>query len=82
MPKIYVPNLEEFSCLIAEARRRSDCTVSDLGPYYKVIEGKSPLTFTRREMGARPAIWYSAFSGGIEGRFTEFGRDEVTLVDA
>ncbi|WP_218036703.1 hypothetical protein [Sphingobium sp. EM0848] len=82
MPKIYVPNVEEFAGLIADARGRSDCVVRDLGPAYTLVEGAAPLRFVRRTVGMRPAIWYSMFSGGLDGRLSDFGWDEVTVLDA
>ncbi len=82
MPKIYVPNLVEFVGLIEDARRRDDCEVRELGAAYTLIEGEAPLRFSRREVGVRPAIWYSMFSGGLDGRLVDFGWNEVTILDA
>jgi hypothetical protein len=82
MPKIYVPNLVEFVGLIENARRRDDCKVRELGAAYMLIEGKAPLRFSRREVGVRPAIWYSMFSGGLDGQLVDFGWNEVTILDA
>ena len=42
----------------------------------------APNIFDRREIKAWPALWYSAFSGGIDGALVDFGRDEVTIIDA
>ncbi len=82
MPKIYVPNLAEFVGLIEDARRRDDCQVRELGAAYTLIEGKAPLRFSRRAVGVRPAIWYSMFSGGLDGRLVDFGWNDVTILDA
>ncbi len=82
MPKVYVPELEEFAGLIENAKGRTDCSITDLDSGYKVIEGAAPLKFSRREIGVRPAIWYSLFSGGVDGRIVDFGWDEVTILDA
>lgn len=82
MPKIYVPNLAEFAGLIEDARRRDDIRVRELNPAYTLIEGEAPLRFSRRDIGVRPAIWYSLFSGGLDGRLVDFGWNEVTIVDA
>lgn len=81
MPRLFVLKVDEFAGLIESARQKPACTVIDHGGAYAVIESTQPITFVRREIGAGPAIWYSAFSGGIEGRLVDFGRDQVTLVD-
>ena len=81
MPRLYVLKVEEFEGLIESARRKPGCTVSDTDGPYAVIESSAPITFVRREIGAGPAVWYSAFSGGLDGRLVDFGREEVTLVD-
>ncbi len=81
MPKLYVLKVEEFAGLIESARTKPGCTVIDTPGPYAVIESAGPITFARREIGAGPAVWYSAFSGGFEGRLVDFGREEVTLVD-
>ena len=72
-------NVDEFAGLIESARRKPGCTVTDTGRAYTIIECDAPVTFDRREIKAWPAVWYSAFSGGIVGQFVEFGRDEATL---
>ena len=81
MPRLYVLKVDEFAGLLKSARKKPECTVTDTGGPYAVIESQGPITFSRREIGAGPAVWYSAFSGGIDGRLVDFGREEVTLVD-
>lgn len=82
MPKLYVLNVEEFAGLIESARAKPQCRVTDTGRSYTIIESDAPITFGRREIKAWPALWYSAFSGGVDGALVDFGREEVTIVDA
>ena len=82
MPKMYVLNVPEFEVFIKYARNTPGCEIRPAGPDYFCIESDAPITFRRREIGVGPAVWYGAFTGGIEGRLVDFGRDEVTLVDA
>ena len=28
----------------------------------------------------KPAVWYGIFTGGLDGKIAEFGRDEVRVV--
>ena len=82
MPKVYVLKVPEFEGLIESARNKPGCTIRSVGESYLCIQSDRPIKFLRREMGTGPAVWYGAFTGGIEGRLVDFGREEVTLVDA
>lgn len=82
MPKLYVLNVPEFEGLIESARNKPHCTIRSVGQSYRCIESDRPIQFVRREVGVGPAVWYGAFTGGIDGRLVDFGREEVTLVDA
>jgi hypothetical protein len=80
MPKLYVLKVPEFQGLIESARNKPDCTIRSVGQSYLCIESDRPIKFLRREVGVGPAVWYGAFTGGMEGSLVDFGRDEVTLV--
>lgn len=81
MAAIYVLDVPEFHGIIDHARRRDDLRVRDVGQGYYHIEADGDLRFNRRELGFKPAIWYSVFSGGVKGRFTTFDRTDVVIVD-
>jgi hypothetical protein len=81
MPRVYVLNVPEFEGLIKSARTKPGCAIRSVGQSYLCIESDRPIKFLRREAGVGPAVWYGAFTGGIEGRLVDFGREEVTLVD-
>jgi len=46
---------------------------------YAVIESQSPMEFSRKELGVKPAVWYGLFTGGLQGRITVFDRDRVRI---
>jgi hypothetical protein len=75
MPAIYVLDVPEFRALADVARTKPGCRVIDAGRGYIRIESDRELVFDRRELGFKPAIWYGAFTAGMEGRIVEFGRD-------
>jgi hypothetical protein len=80
VPAIYVLDVPEFRALADIARTKADCRVSVAGMGYLLIESDHEIVFDRRELGFTPAVWYGAFTGGIEGRIAEFGRDTVRIV--
>jgi len=80
MPAIFVLDVPEFRALAEIARTRPDCRVSVAGMGYLLIESDHDIVFDRRELGFTPAVWYGAFTGGVEGRIAEFGRDTVRIV--
>lgn len=81
MPSMYVLDVDEFRSIADVARTKQDCTVTDLGKGYLRIDSPTQLTFDRKELGLKPALWYGMFTAGMDGRIVEFGRDTVTLVN-
>lgn len=78
---IFVLDVPEFRNIIDHSQGRDDLRVVDAGMGYCRIESDGDLTFNRRDLGFKPAIWYSVFSGGICGKIAEFGRDDVVITD-
>lgn len=79
MFNLFVLNVDEFSGLIEFAKSNPACQVEDTGKGYTRISAEGPMAFSRRELGFGPAIWYGAFTGGLDGTIVSFGRDEVVL---
>jgi hypothetical protein len=79
---VFVLKVPEFAALADVAKRDPACRVSDTGKGYLRIDSDGDLVFDRKELGFKPAVWYSAFSGGFKGRIAEFGRDIVRLTSA
>jgi len=82
MPRIYVPMLPEFDAVARIAATQPNVAVTPTALGYYIVESAEDLVFRRRELGFKPALWYSCFSGGIEGRIAEYGRDEVRITSA
>ncbi|WP_220475441.1 hypothetical protein [Sphingomonas cavernae] len=80
MPSVYVLAVPEFIALADVSREDPKLSVSDVGFGYLRIDAEDEIVFERRKLGFKPAVWYSAFTGGIEGRIVEFGRDVVRIV--
>lgn len=79
MTRIYVLNVPEFAALAEVARRNPAYRVFRGGDDYSIIESDGDIILDRRELGFKPAVWYGALTGGIEGRIAEFGRDTLRL---
>ncbi|UUX94376.1 VOC family protein [Aquabacterium sp. J223] len=76
--RLYVPQVDEFSSLVAEARRRGDCTVTAQDGHDR-IEAQAPIEFGRKALGLKPAVWYGLFTGGLHGRIEVLDRDRVVI---
>lgn len=79
MPTIYVLNVPEFLPIVEAAKAKPDCQVDDVGLGYFRVKSEGALEFDRRALGFKPAVWYGIFTGGIQGRIKEYGRDKVRI---
>lgn len=75
---MFVPDLPEFRCLPDAARGLPACRVTAPRDGYWRIDADQAVSFDRRALGLRPAIWYGLFTGGVSGDVA-FERDRVTL---
>lgn len=80
MIAVYVLDVPEFRPLVDTAREKPDCAVTGPVAGYYRIEAPTELTFNRKAMKMKPAVWYGIFTGGLDGEIVEFGREEVRLV--
>jgi len=80
MIRVYVLNVPEFTPLVDTARTMPQCRVSGPEKDYFIIEADSAITFNRKDMKMKPAVWYGIFTSGLEGEIDEFGRDEVRVI--
>jgi catechol 2,3-dioxygenase-like lactoylglutathione lyase family enzyme len=78
---IYVPQVAEFAPLVQAATATPDCRVSHIEGY-DVIEADAPITFRRKALGLKPAVWYGLFTGGVRGRIEVLDRDQVRIAPA
>ena len=78
---IFVPDLPEFACVAFAAEAMPGCAVSASRGGYIRIDSSEPVTFDRKAMGLRPALWYGLFTGGVFGSI-DYGRDRLTISPA
>lgn len=81
MPSIFVLDVDEFRSIAEVSKGKADCTVTDMGKGYFKVESPTQLTFNRKELKLKPALWYGMFTAGMNGEIVEFGRDEVRLIN-
>lgn len=76
---LYVLDVDEFRPLVTCARAMPGVSVT--GPHggYLRIASAGPITFDRKTLGFKPAVWYGAVTGGLVGRITEFSRDTLRI---
>lgn len=79
MVRIFVPDVPEFATLVSAAAAMETCRVVAHGAGYHRIESDGPVVFERKALGVKPAIWYGLFTGGVDGRITQFDRDLVRI---
>ena len=82
MITLYVLDVPEFAPVVAAAGADPDCRVTAPSRGYWTIQADTELTLRRKEMQLKPAIWYGAFTGGIDGIIAEFGQDLVRVRSA
>ncbi|MGE4324481.1 MAG: hypothetical protein AB7E21_00035 [Pseudodonghicola sp.] len=80
MPRLYVVDVPEFTPIVEAARRREGYRVTEARKGYWMVETSGPMTFNRKEMQMKPALWYGMFTGGLDGEISAWDRDEVTII--
>ncbi|OWT66307.1 VOC family protein [Candidimonas nitroreducens] len=76
---IYVLDVPEFSALVEAARGKSGYAVSQAHDGYVRIDGDPGISFQRKELGFKPAVWYGALTGGLLGRIERFDMDALVV---
>ncbi|HSV83351.1 MAG TPA: hypothetical protein VLK85_29475 [Ramlibacter sp.] len=76
---IYVADLPEFAPLVEAVRKSEAAAVVPPKAGYWQLQAPRRITFSRKALKLRPALWFSMLSGGYRGRLTEFTRDAVTI---
>ncbi len=80
MPTIYVVDVPEFVPVVEAARNNPACRVSEAMKGYYRIDADGEITFNRKAMQMKPALWYGIFTGGLDGEIKSFGREEVVVI--
>ncbi len=76
---IYVLDVPEFKALLDAATATSGYATQAAGNGYVRIVGNPGLRFQRKELGFKPAVWYGALTGGLNGRIAQFDMDVLAI---
>ena len=76
---IFVLDVLEFKPLLEVAAATPGYAVQPAGNGYVRIEGSPVLTFQRKALGFKPAVWYGALTGGLAGRIERFDMDSLVI---
>ena len=75
---LFVPDLPEFLCLPQAAKTDPRCRVAAPRDGYWRIDADEAVSFGRRALGLKPAVWYGLFTGGVSGE-VRYERDHVVI---
>lgn len=76
---VFVLDVEEFRPLVDAARAMPGASVGGPVQGYFRISAPDAIEFNRKALGFKPAVWYGAMTGGLQGRIVEFGRDILRI---
>ena len=76
---IFVPDLPDFGPVVEAVRKQSDVELLPPKAGYWQIQAPERLSFSRKGLGLRVALWYSMLAGGYCGRMVEYSRDTMTI---
>ena len=80
MPTIYVLDVPEFRSIVDGARSNGFEVCGPTRGYYRITRA-GELVMSRKALGLKPAVWYGALTGGLDGRIVQFDRDTLRVVD-
>lgn len=76
---IYVLDVPEFKALLEAAEASPGYATQPADNGYVRIVGNPGLRFQRKELGFKPAVWYGALTGGLNGRIERFDMDVLAI---
>lgn len=82
MPSIFVLDVPEFLPLVEHARSLSGYKVEGPRLGYWRLTASPVLSFKRKELGFKPAVWHGALTGGLVGRITHFDNEMLSIEEA
>ncbi|MER8038637.1 hypothetical protein ACWEP8_23075 [Streptomyces hydrogenans] len=80
MPALYILDIPEFAPILHTARI-AGMTEEELDGYVKVSTAAPEIVLERRHTDVRPAVWFAALTGGLEGRIVRFDFDVLHLAE-
>ncbi len=81
MPTIFVLAVEEFEALVENAKARPELRVSGPNKGYWSIQADDEISFQRKPLGLKPAVWNGALTGGLIGHIIQFDNDVLRIVE-
>ncbi|MFM0019457.1 VOC family protein [Paraburkholderia azotifigens] len=76
---VFVLDVPEFSALIDAANATDGYTATRVNDGYIRIDGAPGITFERKALGFKPAVWYGALTGGLVGSIERFDADKLVI---
>lgn len=76
---VFVLDVPEFAALIDVAGKTEGYATTALGNGYVRIDGNPGISFRRKALGFKPAVWYGALTGGLAGRIEQFDMDALVI---
>jgi hypothetical protein len=80
MPAIYVLDIPEFASIVQTAVL-AGMRLDRAGDYVRASTSEPEVTLERHHTDVRPAVWFAALTGGVEGRILEFDFDKLCIVE-
>ncbi|RQZ21037.1 VOC family protein [Burkholderia sp. Bp9031] len=76
---VFVLDVPEFRALVDAAEERGGYEAVRVSDGYVRIDGAPGLTFERKELGFKPAVWYGALTGGLVGTIEQFDMEKLVI---
>ena len=76
---IFVPDLPDFNPVIRAISGKADITLIPPKAGYWQLQAPDRVSFSRKGLGLRVALWYSMLAGGYCGRMVEYSRDTLII---
>ncbi|MBN3854888.1 VOC family protein [Paraburkholderia sp. Ac-20340] len=76
---VFVLDVPEFRPLIDSARESGAYATTAIDNGYIRIDGNPGITFKRKALGFKPAVWYGALTGGLAGHIEQFDTDSLVI---
>ena len=76
---VFVLDVPEFRPLVDAALQSGVYRTAALDDGYIRIDGNPGLTFNRKALGFKPAVWYGALTGGLAGRIERFDTESLVI---
>lgn len=76
---VFVLDVPEFSALVDAAEKTEGYKATRVNDGYIRIDGAPGITFDRKALGFKPAVWYGALTGGLVGSIERFDTDKLVI---